>query len=471
DECIDIIIRMLCVAGQDQIMVCPPTFGMYQVYAGVQGAETIKVPLKKSSGYQLDLENIAKNCSERTKLIFITSPNAPMGHKMEREDIVALCKARAGKSIVVVDEAYVEFSSAPDGLIPLLNDCSNMVILRTMSKAHALAGERIGCAIGNAEIIKRMQCIQAPYPLARSSVLAAMDAYSPNGLAQSGERIKFIAKERERMMKLLPSSKLIKEVFPSVTNFIMIRTTGSADFMGLLKKFGILARDRSGDIADTIRLTVGTPEENDLVLRAVGVDVEDNSKARTLRLFSVKRNTNETKIDVTVNLDAENFLNIDTGIGFFDHMLAQLAKHGGIGLEMHCKGDLGVDQHHTIEDCALALGEALKAALGDKRGIARFGFYAPLDEALAQAVVDISGRPYCEFNGAFAVPSAGEMSCEMVPHFFRSLATALGASIQITVKGDNAHHMIEACFKAVGRSLRQAFRLEGDAIPSTKGTL
>ena len=140
-------------------------------------------------------------------------------------------------------------------------------------------------------------------------------------------------------------------------------------------------------------------------------------------------------------------------------------------MELHCKGDLEIDQHHSIEDCALALGEALKAALGDKRGIARFGFTAPLDEALAQVVIDLSARPYCVFTGAFSAPTAGGMTSEMVPHFFHSLASSLGASIHVTVQGDTTQHMIEACFKATGRALRQAFRREGQELPSTKGVL
>jgi imidazoleglycerol phosphate dehydratase HisB len=152
-------------------------------------------------------------------------------------------------------------------------------------------------------------------------------------------------------------------------------------------------------------------------------------------------------------------------------MLSQVAAHGGFGLELHCKGDLEIDQHHTIEDCALTLGEALRGALGDKRGVARFGFSAPLDEAVANVVVDLSGRPYAVFEGVLPAPMIGELNAEMVPHFYRSLATAMGAAIHVTVKGENAHHMTEASFKALGRALRQAFRYEGQGIPSTKGVL
>jgi imidazoleglycerol phosphate dehydratase HisB len=152
-------------------------------------------------------------------------------------------------------------------------------------------------------------------------------------------------------------------------------------------------------------------------------------------------------------------------------MLEQIARHGGFSLQLTCKGDLHIDEHHTVEDCALALGQALKAALGDKRGIHRYGFLLPMDEALAQVAIDLSGRPYFVFEGRFGRDSVGQLPTELVPHFFRSLAETLGAAINIRVSGENTHHMIEACFKGVGRSLRQAIRITDRELPSTKGML
>jgi len=469
DEGIDLLLRLFCRAGVDQILICPPTYGMYKVSAAVQGAEVIKVPLTKN--WQLDVPAILKSCTPNTKLIFIPSPNAPMGHVMKREDILALCKARAEQSLIVIDEAYVEFTETPEGMLPELKNYANLIILRTLSKAHALAGERIGGVIGMPEVINNLRKILAPYPLTQSSIRAGLDALSANGLIQGAERRRLLASERERMTRLLPQSPYVTSVYPSAANFLLVQTKDSKAFMQLLIRSGILPRDRNSEIPNTVRLSIGTPEEDNLVLRALGINVAASAAALTPRLFSVRRNTKETAIDVTVNLDAPDFLDIGTGIGFFDHMLAQLASHGGFGLALRCKGDLEIDQHHSVEDCALALGEALKKALGDKRGIARFGFNAPLDEALAQATVDLSGRPYFVFNGAFPAPAVGEFSSEMVPHFFRSLSTSMAAAIHITVTGENTHHMIEACFKAVGRALREAFRREGGNIPSTKGVL
>jgi len=189
------------------------------------------------------------------------------------------------------------------------------------------------------------------------------------------------------------------------------------------------------------------------------------------RRGQVSRVTRETRIDVAVNLDREDPIEVSTGLGFFDHMLDQVARHGGFSLSLRCEGDLQVDEHHTVEDCALALGQALREALGDKHGIARFGFLLPMDESEAQVALDLSGRPYAVFEGRFGRERVGDLPTELVPHFFRSLGESLGAAIHVSVRGENTHHMVEACFKCVGRALRQAFRVEGQALPSSKGLL
>jgi imidazoleglycerol-phosphate dehydratase/histidinol-phosphatase len=189
------------------------------------------------------------------------------------------------------------------------------------------------------------------------------------------------------------------------------------------------------------------------------------------RRAQVHRKTKETDIHIDVDLSRDGPSTIHTGLGFFDHMLEQVAKHGGFALDLRCSGDLHIDEHHTIEDCALALGAALREALGDKRGIARYGFLLAMDEAEAEVALDLSGRPYFVWEGHFNRERVGELPTELVPHFFRSLAETLGAALHIRVRGDNSHHMIESCFKGVGRSLRQAVRLEGGGLPSTKGTL
>jgi len=185
----------------------------------------------------------------------------------------------------------------------------------------------------------------------------------------------------------------------------------------------------------------------------------------------VERNTNETRIRVEVDLDASGGNRISTGIGFFDHMLDQVASHGGFRLALNCEGDLEIDEHHTVEDCALSLGQALDQALGDRRGIGRYGFVLPMDESLAEVAVDLSGRPVCVFEAEFSRDMVGGLSTEMVRHFFASLSQSLRCALHLKVRGENTHHMIEGLFKGAGRALRPALSRRGTELPSTKGVL
>ena len=192
------------------------------------------------------------------------------------------------------------------------------------------------------------------------------------------------------------------------------------------------------------------------------------------RKAAISRETLETKITLELTLDGSGRAEVATGIGFFDHMLTALAKHARFDLVLKCAGDLGVDDHHTVEDCALALGQALDRALGERRGIARFGSaFAPLDEALARAVVDLSGRPCAVIELGLKREALGELACENLSHFFTSLATTGRMALHVDVlRGMNDHHRAEAAFKATALALREAVRIEGpDQVPSTKGVL
>jgi len=198
------------------------------------------------------------------------------------------------------------------------------------------------------------------------------------------------------------------------------------------------------------------------------------------REAKISRNTNETKIEVSLNLDCapgsgvQQTIDVSTGIGFLDHMFHALAKHGGMSLTLKCQGDLWIDDHHSAEDCALALGTAFKEALGEVRGIKRYGTgFAPLDEALSRAVIDISGRPYCVADLQLKREKIGDLSTEMIPHVFHSFAMAAGVTLHVDVlRGENDHHKSESAFKALALAIRQAIeRTGGNDVPSTKGVL
>ena len=218
---------------------------------------------------------------------------------------------------------------------------------------------------------------------------------------------------------------------------------------------------------------------NNLGLQSIRIDLDQGGWADvaltlrpTARVGIAQRTSKETDIQVRVDLDdAESKLSVSTGIGFFDHMLEQLAKHGGFCLSLHCQGDLHIDEHHTVEDCALTLGTAMRQALGNKLGLSRYGFVLPMDETEVQVSLDLSARPLFKFDGEFSRDQVGELSTEMVPHFFKSLCDTLGATMHITMRGENSHHQVEGIFKCVGRALRQAILVSGKQLPSTKGML
>lgn len=195
--------------------------------------------------------------------------------------------------------------------------------------------------------------------------------------------------------------------------------------------------------------------------------------AAPLRKASVSRVTKETAIVISLNLDGHGNSSIHTGLGFFDHMLDQLAKHGQLDLEVEVKGDLHIDEHHTIEDTALALGEAFSKALGDKRGIERYGYCLPMDDCLAQVAIDFGGRPWLEWNAEFIREKIGEMPTEMFFHFFKSFSDASKCNLNIKAEGKNEHHKIEAIFKAFAKSIKMAVKKDvaNNQLPSTKGTL
>ena len=376
-------------------------------------------------------------------------------------EAVAEMAERVAPTLLVVDEGLIEFSDATSAST-LIERYPNLIVLRSLSLAYGLAGGRIGAAIADPVTLFRLQDMLEPYALPEPLVRLAMQALDPSRMIETAERIAGVRRERERLVREIGRAMVVEQ---GVGPILMARPSDIEATLNELAKYGVAA-DRSGD---RLRLPVSIKAEvNDRLLTALGLAP---GKTRAHRVGQAVRDTKETRIVCAVDLDATGPIRIETGVGFFDHMLEQVAAHGGFSLRLQCEGDLHTDPHHTIEDSAIALGQALKQALGERRGIARYGFVLAMDEAQANVAIDLSGRPYPLFEGTFQTPFIGEYRTDLTAHVFRSLAEAMGAAVHISVTGDDDHHKTEAVYKGFGRALRQAIRVEGDAVPSTKGVL
>jgi imidazoleglycerol-phosphate dehydratase/histidinol-phosphatase len=376
-------------------------------------------------------------------------------------EAVAEMAERVAPALLVVDEGTVEFADAPSA-VTAVGHHANLVVLRSLSLAYGLAGARVGAAVGQPQVLARLAAVMEPYALPETSVRLALQALDPSRLIETKERLAAVRRERERLTKALSREMKIE---PGAGPVLMARPADPDALIGALKRYGVAA-ERDGE---RVRLPVSARAEvNDRLLAALDLAP---ATGRPNRAGQAVRDTKETRIVCAVDLDAPGPVSIQTGVGFFDHMLEQVAAHGGFSLRLACEGDLHTDPHHTIEDSAIALGQALKQALGERKGIARYGFVLPMDEAEAKVSIDLSGRPYPVFEGTFATPFIGDYRTDLTAHVFRSLAEHLGAAIHVSVTGDDDHHKTEAVYKAFGRALRQAIRIEGDAVPSTKGVL
>ncbi len=376
-------------------------------------------------------------------------------------EAVAEMAARTAPALLVVDEGLIEFAPF-ESAAALTGEHPNLIVLRSLSLAYGLAGARVGAAIAAPGTLARLAEMLEPYALPAPLVRLAMQALDPSRMIETAQRIEAVKTERARTVRELERVTVIEPGFGPV---IIARPDNIPAVRAALDAYGIA----SAPAGERLRLPVSIkPEVNDRLLAAFGLNPP---RARPARRGEAVRDTKETRIVCAVDLDAAAPVAIETGVGFFDHMIEQVAAHGGFSIRLSCAGDLHIDPHHTIEDSAIALGQALKQALGERRGIGRYGFVLPMDEAEAKVSIDLSGRPYSVFEGTFTTPFIGEYRTDLTEHVFRSLAEHLGAAIHVSVTGEDDHHMTEACFKALGRALRQAIRVEGDAVPSTKGVL
>jgi histidinol-phosphate aminotransferase len=465
DDAIDLLVRTFVQEGEDAVSVCQPTFSAYAHFARLGGARLVEARLDRDFDFDAGSFLDQVRGETRLKLGFICAPNNPTGNPVAVEQVLRVCDALPD-TIVVLDEAYIEFADQPS-LAAEAARRPNLVVLRTLSKAYGLAGARIGAVIGTPELIALVARAAPPYPLPTLSIQAALSALSPSRRLVHEERIAKIKADRQRVATVLQRSPIVRSVRSGGGNFLFLEVEEPAALAARLQALGIRVRFRPNAAPGGLRLTIGTDAENEAALRALGAAPD----GRPGRRGDLVRDTKETRIAVAIDLDQEAPRRIDTGLAFFDHMLDQVAAHGGFALTLACEGDLDIDAHHSLEDCALAFGGALKQALADRRGIGRFGFSLPMDETEAHVLVDLSGRPYSRFEGSFEASHIGAYPTEMTPHIFRSFADSLGAAIHVRVEGENDHHKVEACFKAFGRALRQAVKREGDTLPSTKGVL
>jgi histidinol-phosphate/aromatic aminotransferase/cobyric acid decarboxylase-like protein/imidazoleglycerol phosphate dehydratase HisB len=422
DDLILLCARAFAGPGDLVAIAEEPTYPLYRVAAGLAGADV----------FTGDREGAA--------VTFCCRPNNPTSV------VARLPDARP----LVVDEAYFEY--AGETATELIDD--GVVVVRTFSKAFGLAGARVGYALAARETAAELNRRQAPLPVSTLSAALALAALAdPPDVAP-------VLEERERVARALRALGL--EPLSSRANFLFVPLEKPEAVSDAVLRSGIVVRV----FPDAIRLSVRDPEDDDLLLEALARALERPAPVAPAGGRRVRhlRATAETRMRVRLALDGAARVRVATGAGIYDHLLEQLAFHGGLDLVLDGAGDFETGVHHTAEDAAIALGEALDRALGDRRAIARYGdAVVPMDDALARAAIDLGGRPWTEL--------VLERDPGLAGHVLQSLAQAGRLALHVDARGRDEHHVAEAAFKAVGRALRAAVRTEGSGVPSTKGTL
>ena len=464
DEAIDLCFRVFCEPGVDNAVSIAPTYGMYKVAADINNVQMRQVPLGED--FSLPVEDLLAACDGHTKLMFVCSPNNPTGNAFPVEQILRLAEAFEG--ILVVDEAYIDFSSQPS-LIEYLAEFPNLIVLQTLSKAYGMAALRLGLAFADQRTMAMFANVKYPYNVSLASMEKAMSLLRRD----VSQEVALLNSERVRLAEALADLPRVRKVWPSDANFLLVEVDDARGLYDELLDAQVIVRDRSKVLGceGCLRISVGTPQENDKVIAVIG-GLKPESVVQK-RAAKVVRKTRETEIEVCVDLDGAGTEGISTGLSFLDHMLDQIVHHAGIGLTVKAKGDLHVDEHHTMEDVAIVLGEALVKALGDKRGIERYGFVLPMDESKAMVLMDLGGRIEFVWDVEFKRERVGDVPTEMFWHFFRSLGAAMNCNLHVSAKGENDHHVAEGIFKAFARALKMAVRKEqfSYSLPSSKGVL
>lgn len=475
DEAIDLVYRVFCVPGASNAVSIAPSYGMYEVAAAMNDIEFRKVQLRPD--FSMDTEAMLSAADSKTRLMFICSPNNPTGNSFPVEQIEDILERFGG--VVVLDEAYIDFSVRPS-LTSLVKSYPNLIVLQTLSKAWGMAGLRIGLAVADPAVISLMSKVKYPYNI---NVVAQKMALMKLDEAAKDKAVAEIVGQRFRLEKELAKCPEVKGIYSSDANFLLVRFENPDEVYERLLAGGVIVRNRSkvSGCEGCLRITVGTPVENDRLLRLLSSSVAEPVEVTTPgmeilgeRHIRIVRNTKETKIALELDLDSIGGSgHISTGLPFFDHMLEQIPNHGGVSLSIDAKGDLQVDEHHTIEDVGIVLGEAINAALGSKLGMARYGFVLPMDDCDAAVLMDFGGRIDFRWNAEFNREKVGDVPTEMFSHFFQSVCAGAKCNLHIWAEGVNEHHKAEAIFKAFARALRMAvaktpFPYE---LPSSKGIL
>ena len=476
DEAIDLVYRVFCEPGESNTVSIAPSYGMYEVAAAMNDVEFRKVQLRPD--FSMDTEAMLAATDSKTRLMFICSPNNPTGNSFPAEQIEELLERFGG--VIVLDEAYIDFSVMPS-LASLVKRYPNLIALQTLSKAWGMAGLRIGLAVADPAVISLMSKVKYPYNI---NVVAQKMALMKLDEAAKDKAVAEIVGQRFRLEKELRKCPEVKGIYSSDANFLLVRFDNTDEVYGRLLAGGVIVRNRSKvpGCEGCLRITVGTPVENDRLLRllssSVAEPVEVALRCQGIeklgeRHVRIVRDTKETKITLELDLDSMGSGRISTGLPFFNHMLEQIPNHGGVALSIDAKGDLQVDEHHTIEDVGIVLGEAINAALGSKLGVARYGFVLPMDDCDAAVLMDFGGRIDFKWNAEFRREKVGDVPTEMFSHFFQSVCAGAKCNLHIRAEGGNEHHKAEAIFKAFARALRMAvartpFPYE---LPSSKGIL
>ena len=399
------------------------------------------------------------------RLRFVCSPHNPTGGDADAAEL----EERDG--LLVIDQAYVEFGGEDLSRLALEREAT--VVVRTMSKAFALAGERIGYMLVPERLAEPLDAIRLPAGI--SVTAAALAELALEHIDEMRADAEATVAERDRMIVALRAAGY--QVGDSRASFLLVDTRRpAAEAAAELADQGLIVRTSEDPrLATHIRISPAWPADNDRLLAALGASAGERAGAEGGRVGEVTRRTAETDVRCRVAVDGGGRPRISTGIGFLDHMLTALSVHSLIDIELTCQGDLWVDAHHTVEDVAIGLGGALDRALGDRAGVRRFGdARAPLDEALAHATVDLSGRGVATCDLRLVGPAIGELPASLIPHFFDTLARNARLGLHIRGSGGDDHHLVEAAFKAFALALRAACEADerrAGSVPSTKGAL